>query len=781
MCGSGRVPRPRRPKRELQAAAASLPVPEASPAARADAASARLGLEVPLETKLYPPSLRKEWVPRRGLVDYLSDTTAKLILVDAPAGFGKTTLVAQWRASAVEKRPFAWISLDRGDNDPVRLWWHVVSALQRACPDLGGGRTLWQRGTDGPDLVGTLRVLVNELAALDTPVVLVLDDYHVIRDRSCHEQLGFMLLHLPPSVQVVLITRADPPLPLARLRATGDLAEIRMCELRFTAAETAALVYAVAGIQLSDPEAADLVARTEGWPAGMYLAALSLRGSPSPGSFIREFTGNNRFIVDFLAEEVLNRQSPEVRRFLLSTSILERFTAPLCDAVAGTSNAVDVIDHLEQANLFLVPLDDQRRWYRYHHLFAQMLRSQLARTEPDLIPALHRRACSWHRLSGSAEEAIGHAIAVDDFPGAVELIASHWYAFADAGRVTMVREWIRSLGDDRISKDPVAAHTAAWVAALCGDRDAVQRWLEVVEAAEHEGPLPDRIVSLRSSAALLRATFGFDGIRMMRESAAEAIEMESDPTSPWYSQARAVFGFSLYLSGMPGAAAALDQALLAGASLQLMRMLALAVAALVAADEGRLAQAIEFAGAAREIADSGDLKETPQGSVVYSAFGAIHFQQGKLEQARSEFEHALRSRRRLFGLSPWPTVDTLLRLARVVLDMGDRAPAAALLAEARDILASLPDGAGALQARVNGLERHLAAESLGTPLAEPLTEREEAVLRLLRGTLSLREIGRELYLSANTIKTHTRAIYRKLGVNTRGDAVDRARECGILF
>ena len=431
-----------------------------------------------MQTKLHAPRSRQVWVQRAQLTRYLAGTDARLVLVDAPAGFGKTTLVAQWRSSAGEGRRFAWVSLDRGDDDPGSLWWHVVNALQRACPEIDGDVILTALRAQAQDVAGSvLPVLLNELAALSAPVVLVLDDYHEIKNGSCHDQIAFLLHHLPPSAQIVLITRADPPLPLARLRAAGEMVEIRQRELRFTPADTAALVHAVAGIQLTEPDLADLVARTEGWPTGVYLAALSLRGHPSPGTFVRQFAGENRFVVDFLAEEVLSRQPDEIQQFLVRTSILARFCAPLCDAVTGSAGAADIIEMLERENLFLVPLDDNRQWYRYHHLFAQLLRSQLARTEPGIAAALHERASAWHRRSGSIQEAVSHALAADDVAGAVDLIARDWYAYADAGQAATVRGLLRSLGDDRIAASPVAAHCAAWIAAMSGDQESVLRWL----------------------------------------------------------------------------------------------------------------------------------------------------------------------------------------------------------------------------------------------------------------------------------------------------------------
>ena len=734
-----------------------------------------------METKLHAPSVRKEWVERRELVSVLAGADAKLVLVEAPAASGKTTLVAQWRASTSEDRPFAWVSLDDGDDDLGRLWWYLVHALRRACPGFGGDEILRALRVQIPDITGNLMpILVNELAALQTPVVIVLDDYHVIKERSCHEQTAFLLLHLPPSITLVIITRADPPLPLARLRAAGEMVEIRMRELRFAPEDAAVLVRDVSGVELGEPDLAVLLERTEGWPGGLYLAALSLRGHPSPSAFIGQFTGDNRFIVDFLAEEVLSRQPGDVRQFLARTAILDRFCAPLCDAVVGSANTAEIIDVLDRENLFLVPLDDNRQWYRYHHLFAQVLRSQLARTEPDIGPILYERASAWHRLSGSKDEAIRYALAADDIAGAVDLIARHWLAYVDSGRAGTVRAWLRSLGDDQIAAHPLAAHSAAWVAALFGDRESMRRWVPVVAAGAHDGPLPDGMRSLEFSAVLV-GTFGFDGIRTMRESAARAVALERDPTSPWYALVMTVLGFSLYLSGAPGAAEALSQAIAHEASVPLVRIMALSAASIVATEEGRLAQAKELASAARHVADDGDLGHAPQNSLAYVATGAVHALEGRLEEARSEFRRALRSREQWPGLSPWPTLETLLRLASLLLDLGDRRGAGGLLDEAREILTSLPDGAEAQLTRLEWLERRIATrQSRVISLADPLTEREIAVLRLLGGTLSLREIGQELHLSQNTIKTHTQAIYRKLGVSTRHGAVGKGREIGVL-
>jgi LuxR family maltose regulon positive regulatory protein len=742
----------------------------------------RAGAGPLIETKLHAPAVRAEWVEREELVGYLAScVTHRLVLVDAPAGFGKTTAVAQWRASPIEGRRFAWVSLDRGDDDPVRLWWHVVSALQRACPQFSGADVLRALGARRPDIPGqVLPRLVKELAALRDPVVLVLDDYHAISEPSCHDQVAFVLSHLPAAVQLVLVTRADPALPLGRLRAAGEMAEVRASELRFAPAHAAALVRTVAAVDLSESDVADLVERTEGWPAGVYLAALSLRGHPSPHAFVRQFTGDNRFVVDFLADEVLSRQPAQIRRFLVRTAILGRFCAPLCAAVTGSANAAESIDVLERENLFLVPLDDNRQWYRFHHLFAQVLRGQLARTEPAVVPALHASASAWHRQSGSAEEAIDHALAAGDAAAAVGLIAGHWPAYMDIGRISTIRGWLRSLGDDRIGADPVAAHCAAWCATITAEPKPLRRWLPVIESADDNGPLPDGIRSLRSSAALLRGCFGFDGIEAMRDSAALAAELENDPQSPWYALARVAMGSALYLSGeLDAAAAPLTEALASDAPIAPARVAALSILALIRVEQGEAGQAQELVRTARQLVGDNDLGETQQGSVACTAAGALYAEQGRPWEARQEFEHALRIRRRWFGISPWPVLDSMLRLAAVLDDLGERPAAAALLGEAREILATWPDGAKAQQARLHHLERRLVP-SVPVVAGEPLSGREVTVLRQLRGSLSLREIGQQLDLSPNTVKTHTRAIYRKLGVSTRHDAIAKGHQAGIL-
>jgi LuxR family maltose regulon positive regulatory protein len=760
-----------------------IPVEDTTSAAGIPA-TRRAGHEVLVETKLYAPRARREWVYRDELVGQLAGAGGRLLLVEAPAGFGKTTLVAQWHLSPAESRPFAWVSLDRGDNDPCRLWWHVAWSLQGACPGFNAASVLAVLQDQQLDFAGALLpLLVNELADVPEPVVLVLDDYHMISERDCHDQLASLLLHLPPAVQLVLITRAEPPLPLARLRATGDLAEVRAAGLRFAPAHTAELVATVAGLQLSPADLTELVDLTEGWPAGIYLAALSLRGHASPSSVIRQFSGDSDFVADFLAEEVLSHQPDAIRQFLTRTSILSRFCAPLCDAVTGSAAAAEITGLIERQNLFVVPLDDARQWFRYHHLFGRMLRGELSRSESGIVPTLHQRASAWHRRSGSTDEAISYAYAANDVAGVINLVARHWYTYVSSGRVATVHGWLSLLGDDAVGADPVAVHCAAWVAALSGDQVSLRRWLPMVQASEFQGALPDGIRSLRSSAALLQGTFGFEGIGPMRVAAARAAALETDPASPWHAMAQAAYATSLYWSGdLDAAATRARDAWAVTPSRTLVRMLGAAVLSLIAVERGELAYAQRWVSRAEQIvANAGPgLSAAPQNSLVFTAAGAIAARRGRLTEARDAFQRTLDVRHGKQGISPWATLEVLLRFAPVLADLGDRPGAVALLAEARSILLAWPDGAGAQLDRLDRIERGLAGQPQAIALGAPLTKREAAVLHWLCEPLSLREIGEKLFVSQNTVKTHTRAIYRKLGVSTRDEAVARGNHNAVV-
>src|SRR5215212_460612 len=361
-----------------------------------------------LATKLYVPPPRPEAVPRSRLIERLDDGLhRKLTLVSAPAGFGKTTLLGEWATTL--PRPAAWLSLDEGDNDPTRFLSYLVAALLTIAPNIGEG-VLGALRSPQPPTESILTALLNEMAAVVEDSVLILDDYHVVDAEAVDDALTFLVEHLPPRMHLVIATREDPPLPIARLRARGQMSELRAAELRFTLTEAAEFLGGAMSLKLSAEEMAALEDRTEGWIAGLQLAALSMRGREDVPGFIRAFAGDNRYVLDYLAEEVLRRQPERIRSFLLRTSVLERLSGPLCDAVTSKEDGGRMLEALERGNFFVVPLDDKRRWYRYHHLFADVLYAHLIAEQPDLVPVLHRRASEWYEQNGPLADAIPDAL-----------------------------------------------------------------------------------------------------------------------------------------------------------------------------------------------------------------------------------------------------------------------------------------------------------------------------------------------------------------------------------
>ena len=408
-----------------------------------------------LATKLHVPRPLPGTVARPRLAHKLEEgLTRGLVLVCAPAGSGKTVLLADWVRR--RGRPVAWLSLDEGDNDPARFWRHTVAAMGRARPGVG------ELATPEPGLLapvsahGPVAALINELAAQpgDDELLLVLDDYHLIDSQGLHASLLFLLEHLPPGLRLVVASRSDPPLPLARLRARGQLAELRAGELRFTADEAAAMLRATVGAELPAAVVATLAARTEGWAAGLQLAGLSLREQPDAAGFAAAFSGSHRFVLDYLAGEVLERQGPQTRQFLLETSVLERLSGELCDSVTGRADSQAMLEEVERAGLFLVPLDEVRGWWRYHHLFADLLRSRLRQEQPARVAALHRAAAAWHEGQNLADDAVRHALAAGNPVWAAQLIERYFDAVFLPGERTTIRRWLAALPTELVGSRP---------------------------------------------------------------------------------------------------------------------------------------------------------------------------------------------------------------------------------------------------------------------------------------------------------------------------------------
>src|SRR6266705_1619814 len=433
-----------------------------------------------LATKLYIPRLRPNVVSRPRLLDRLNEALHRnLTLISAPAGFGKTTLVSEW-VEGIE-RPTAWLSLDEGENDPARFLAYLVAALQTITANIGEGVLGMLQSSQPPPTEAILTALLNELTTLPDHFVLVLDDYHVLDAKPVDIALTYLVEHLPPQMHLVIATREDPQLPLARLRARSHLTELRAADLRFTASEAAAFLNQAMGLNLSAADIARLSDRTEGWIAGLQFAALSLQGHQDVPGFIRAFAGDHRYIVDYLVEEVLQREPAPVRSFLLQTAILDRLHGPLCDAVTGQAEGNARLEALERGNFFVVPLDDKRHWYRYHHLFAEVLSAQLLAEQPDQVATLHRRASAWYEQHGSVADAIRHALAACDFGRAADLVELAVPTMGRNRQEATVLGWLRALPDELVRARPVLSVYYAGALLLHAELEGVEARLRDAE------------------------------------------------------------------------------------------------------------------------------------------------------------------------------------------------------------------------------------------------------------------------------------------------------------
>jgi len=469
-------------------------------------------------TKLYLPPPSPRLTPRPHLIQRLDEGLRlgrRLTLVSAPAGFGKTTLLSEWAAGC--ERPVAWLSLDAGDNDPARFLAYLVAALQTIEASVGKGVLAALQASEfasaeGLPVEAALTALINDLAALppDDLYLFVLDDYHLITAQPVHDELAFLLEHLPPNLHLIIAGRADPPLSLARMRARNQLTEIRAADLRFTLDEASAFLNNIIGLGLSAEDIAALDVRTEGWIAGLQMAAILMNGRGDVTAFIESFSGSHRFVLDYLVEEVLDRQSHDIQEFLLKTSILSQMTAPLCNAVTGRDDSQSILAYLEQANLFLVPLDDERRWYRYHHLFADLLRSRLEQTQPDQAPALHRRASEWHGQNGLVAEAVSHAFAAGDMEQVTCLVAGNALAMLARSELETLIGQLNALPNDVLCSRPWLCIARAWALAYAGQLNAIESMLQNAEKAldgleyAESQRIAGHIAAVRAYAAFLR-------------------------------------------------------------------------------------------------------------------------------------------------------------------------------------------------------------------------------------------------------------------------------------
>ena len=730
-----------------------------------------------LATKLHPPAVRDEMVPRDRLLERLrSGSGLRLSLVACPAGFGKTTLLAAWREAEAIRRPVAWLTVDEGDNDPVVFWSHAIEALRRVCPAIGESVSAQLAGA-APIVEVVLPRLVNELAGQGA-VTLILDDFHQLRGGAARDSVAWFVDHAPGTFQFVLSTRTEPAFRLAALRAHGELLELRAGDLRFSAEEAGAFLNGRLGLGLAAEDVAGLAERTHGWPAGLYLAALSLRGAADRHALVGSFGVSSRPVVDFLVSEVLEAHEPPVQELMLRCSVVDRLCGSLCDAVLEQQDSRGVLDALSRTNLFLVPLDDERGWYRFHPLFARLLRVELEHRQPGTAPALHRRAYAWHRDHGTTDEAIRHAIGAGAYAEAAGLIEACWFSYVHAARNATVLAWLRRFPEEMLRGDVRLLLVQAWVLSASAQREEAEGAIAAAERLGDPGagPLPDGFSSVESSLTMLRAVFPWGDIGSQVKNGRRAAELEGSG-SPWRPMACWATGMGLYFRGEFGEAGRWfgEAGALAPASRQwVIAAASLACRSLIAGEEGRAHEQQLLAGRAADLMREHGTEELT--GVVPVALGVSLAARGRPEEALPLIEQGIGVLLRARG-EPTGVANALLHQAQVLRTLGERERADAAIAEARVILGSCPDP-GIVAARLKAMQRPPRVRAGSGH--QQLTRRELKVLAMLTSDLSLREIGRELYVSYNTIHTHVESIYRKLGVSSRAGSLERARELSLL-
>jgi LuxR family maltose regulon positive regulatory protein len=475
-----------------------------------------------LATKLFVPQPRPGLVARPRLMERLDGALGSgLVLVSAPAGSGKTTVVSQWVRQNSGRIPAVWVSLDDGDNDPVRFWDYFIAALKTFKPAAGDAASTVLHSAQSYSIDVVLVSLINDLADIHQNVAVVFDDYHLITSEAIHGGVAFLIDHLPPAIHLILASRADPPLPLPHFRGRGTLVELGADDLRFTDEEAAGLLQDILGARLPAEQIAALNAHTEGWVVGLKMAALSMRGQKDVQSFISGFTGSQRYVMDYLLEEVLKRQTEEVRDFLLKTSVLERMTAPLCDFLTGGRRGRDMLIELDRANLFLVPLDDTRQWYRYHHLFGELLRHQLAIAgKEEGVVRLHRRASTWYESAGLLDDSMRHSLKAHDFETSTRLIGSLADGMVGRGEWNTLFDWFQEIPEDVLRHHPAVYHEYANVLLTRGNLEAADPVLDYLDRATGaEQDLQGQLAFLQSIVAYRRGH-----VRRMTELAQRALQ-----------------------------------------------------------------------------------------------------------------------------------------------------------------------------------------------------------------------------------------------------------------
>ena len=741
------------------------------------------------ESKLHPPTAHAALISRAALVERLDTSDVPITVVAAPPGYGKTTLLAEW--SRRDPSRFAWLSIDRYDNDLGRLMSYTAAALDRV--DAVESELLRPGGRQSVATVASR--LASAMSGMKEPVVLVLDHIEALQNDECLDTIAELALHLPAGSRLALGTRAEPSLPMARLRASGDVVEVGVDDLAMTGPEGRALLDAV-GVQLTDAEMEQLLDRTEGWPVGLYLAALALKAGGSREHAGVPFTGDDRFMADYLRTELLERLSTAEVAFLTRTSVLGRMSGPLCDAVLEGAGSGAVLESLAHSNLLLVALDRHGEWYRYHHLFRDLLRAELQRREPVVVTALHVRAAEWYEANHMPEPAIDHAQMGDDVDRVNRLMLLNGQRAFAAGRRETVRRWLSWLDDeDLVEQYPAVAVLGALFYLNVGDAAAAERW---AIAAEHPSPAPlpdgsdgyeraspDRVLpdgsTLASWRAVLRSFQCREGIEAMRRDVASAFDGLS-AGSPMRCAVFVLSGHCFLLSGDGdradstfAQAVEVGMGTAAGPGL----VIALAERGYCALGRGDWPAVESFVEEARSAVRQFGLDDYTESALAYTLAARAALQRGDVERARDDVTRAARSRPLLTYGRPTYSVRTLLEVARTYLGLEDTAGAREVLRQARDILQKRPD-LGVLPEEVDRLESKLETMRTGKVGASSLTAAELRLVPFLPTHLTYPQVGARLHLSRNTVKSQAISIYQKLGVSSRDEAIERLHEVGLL-
>jgi LuxR family transcriptional regulator, maltose regulon positive regulatory protein len=740
-----------------------------------DAASPAPGLSQLLhDAKFAVPQPRPGSVSRADLVEVARSSKCTLVAVTAPAGYGKSTFLAQW--ARAEDRRMAWVSLDRFDDDPAML----VVALACACcrAGLSGDDLVAEMGGLGASVLGRAAPrLASALRASPHPFVLVLDDLHELRSPACDDVLSVLIAAIPSGSALVTSSRSEQP-HLPRLRAADEALEFGAGDLALDAAG-ARQIFANAQVSITREQAAEVTDQTEGWPVGLHLAALIAKKS---GGQAQTVSGDDRYVADYLYRETLIRQPEDTRLFLRRTAVLDQLCVPLCDAVLGSSGAAGQLRHLEAAGLFVIPLDRRREWYRYHELFREFLLGELRRTEPDVIMDLHRQAADWYEASGSPALALEHLLQTTDWDRSMRLATALALPTYNAGQMSTVQRWLRVIGDANIERFPPLVVYRCWEVVLTGDTAQEERWAAILDASSFEGVSLDGSASFDSARAMVRSAMCASGPEAVMADAAFAVAHEP-ASSPWRPTALWLLGEAHLLTGqLDQARSLLTEASTAAALTEDTDALVICESelALLAMDRGLWEEAAGRLERSLAAIDDHGMQDYVFCLLAFAEAARLAVHRGDLTEARRQLAQAMRSRPSATYLLPYHAVRLRLQLARVCLAMVEVVTARQLLREIDDILNYRP-ALGVLNKEAEELRRALASSDSAAATGRcPLTPAELRLLPYLQTHLTAGGIAERLFVSSHTVKAEVKSIYRKLGVSSRDEAVQKATETGLL-